>query len=398
MNLLDTINKLGHCLKALIRPVNTILAVAVISAAMSIGEVQGQSNNFKNTDMEVTETAYGNLFIKDENDQGISNATVTWTPVDIPGDSIPDPYVFISNNQGTVAYENILVFHDTGVGIQNNYHIEVVQARPNPSTDFTFNFFANERPNNSIQINSINGALIGRYGVTDYNNHVAIYHVDLSDKADGIYTATTTIDGEPHFSKIVKVNGSYSGNLGSSAKEVPPIKPINKSVLVNEAIYDVSIEAEGYYTIIDQRTVTEGDQGWDGYTLISNAAPPIDNQDLSGIVTNTNTGNPINNASIEVEVVSSGQLYNATSSSDGSFTVNGLPLGEDILFRAGGVTGKYSISNFPNETISEITNPADSVNAEFNVSLPNHLPTSTTLAHAKDQNLSGTNQDTTCFI
>ena len=397
MNLLNTINKLGHCLRAVIKPVNIVLAVATIAAAMSIGEVQGQNNNFKNTNMEVTETGYGELFIKNENNNPVANAKSTWTPVDVPGDSIPNPYVYFSDNAGTINYE-VLVFHDTGVGIQNNYHIEVVQARPNPSTDFTFNFFANERPNNSIQINSINGALIGRYGVTDYNNHVAIYHVDLSDKADGIYTATTTIDGEPHFSKIVKVNGSYSGNLGSSAKEVPPIEPINKSVLVNEAIYDVSIEAEGYYTLTDQRTVVVDENDIGVYTLISNEAPPIDNQDLSGIVTNTNTGNPINNALIEVEVVSSGQLYNATSSSDGSFTVNGLPLGEDILFRAGGVTGKYSISNFPNETISEITNPADSVNAEFNVSLPNHLPTSTTLAHAKDQNLSGTNQDTTCFI
>jgi hypothetical protein len=167
MNLLNTINKLGHCLRAVIKPVNIVLAVATIAAAMSIGEVQGQNNNFKNTNMEVTETGYGELFIKNENNNPVANAKSTWTPVDVPGDSIPNPYVYFSDNAGTINYE-VLVFHDTGVGIQNNYHIEVVQARPNPSTDFTFNFFANERPNNSIQINSINGALIGRYGVTDY--------------------------------------------------------------------------------------------------------------------------------------------------------------------------------------------------------------------------------------
>lgn len=398
MSLLDKINKLGHYAKkaarAILTPVNTTIALVAISSALSFNPVQAQ-NTFKSTAMEITETGYGTLLIQDENSQGIEGATITWTPVDIPGDSIPNPYKFITNDVGLSNYE-VMVFHDAGVGIQDNYDIEVVQARPNPSSDFTFNFIANERPNNYLQINSISGALIGKYPVTDYNNHVAVYHADLSDKAEGIYTATTIIDGKPHTSKIIKINGSYSGNLGSSAK--PKANATFKGVQANQAIYDISIEAEGYFTLTDQRTVNVDDNGWGGYTLISDAPPPIDNQDLSGIITDLNNNYaPIAGATVQAFIPSLNQTISTTSASDGSFTLEDVPLDTDIKFSAGEVAGKYSIANFPFTTISEVVNPNDSVWPYFNVVLPDTLPTSTTLAHAIDQNLHGTNQDTTWF-
>ena len=96
-------NKLGHyaknAAKAILTPVNTTIALVTLGTALSFNPIQAQ-NNFKNTNMEITETAYGKLFIKDENNQGIEGATITWTPVSVPGDSIPDPYTFITNNVG----------------------------------------------------------------------------------------------------------------------------------------------------------------------------------------------------------------------------------------------------------------------------------------------------------
>ena len=397
MSLEDTMDTIGHYAKntwnAVKMPLAYVSAAAIILTTFNANEAKAQ-DNFKNTSKEITETGYGTLFIKDENNQGIEGATITWTPVSIPGDSIPNPYTFITTDEGLSDYE-VLVFHDTGVAVQNNYNIEVVQTRPNPSRDFTFNFIANERPNDAIKVSDVKGSLVGRYNLTEYNNHVAVYHVDLSDKASGIYFATTTIDGKPQVSKLVKINGVYSGNLGSSAK---PILSNFKSTQENEAIYDIIIEAEGYFPLTDQRIVTEGDNGWSGYTLISDEPAPIDNQDLAGIVTDLNNNYAaISGAIVEAFIPSLNQTISTTSASDGSFVLEGVPLDTYIEFSAGGIDDKYSIVDFPFTTISEVVNPADSVWSYFDVVLPDELPASTTLAHAKDQNTHGTNQDTILF-
>ncbi len=396
MNLINTVNNLGHyakqALKVVTKPVNTTLALITIGVAISFNSVQAQSNNFKDANMEVTETGYGKLFIKNENYQGISGATIIWTPVDVPGDSIPNPYEFISNNVGILDYE-VLVFHDYQTGIQNDYNIEVVQARPNPAADFTLNFITGERPTMPVRITNINGQLIDEIMPTSFVGDVVVYHADLSDRADGFYFATAIIGNEVYTNKLYKIGSRTVGDLGSSAKT----KNSSNFKQRYEAVYDLAIEAEGYFTLTDQRIITEGDQGTDFYTLISDEPPPINNQDISGIVTNTNTGNPINNALIEVELVSSGQLYTTTSTSDGSFVIEDLPLNELIIFKAGGVAGKAAVNGFPFTTISEVVSPADSINTHFHVSLPNDVPSSTTLAHVKDQNIHGNNQDTIWF-
>ena len=351
------------------------------------------NNNFKNTNTEITETGYGSLVIQNENLNGIAGATITWTPVSIPGDSIPEPYEFISNGVGISDYE-VLVFHDTGVGVTNNYDLNVVQARPNPSTDFTFNFISNKRPNNPIQISNIEGKTVGKYNLTNYDNHVAVYHVDLSDKVNGIYFATAFIDGKAQTSKIVKINGSYSGNLGSSAKE----KNNNfKAATSDTAVYDITIEADGYYTLTDTRKVAEGDNGMDFYTLISDEEPPIDNIDIEGYVwALENTNNPLENAQVKVTVNSNGDEYTANSDSTGHFVVNGIPLGEEITFDIGGITGRYSFTGIDFTTPTTISNPADSVNSNFSAVLPLKL-TSSSAQHIDDMTASGTNQDTILY-
>ena len=384
--------KLGHyaknAAKAVITPINTFLAVSAISAIMSVGNLQAQNTNFKNTNTEITQTGYGNLDIQDENSQGIAGATITWTPVNVPGDSIPDPYTFTTDYEGVSSYE-VLVFHDTSDGVDNNQDLELVQVRPNPSSDFTFNFIANKNPNNPIQVSDINGRVVGKYGLSDYNNHVAVYHVDLSDKANGVYFATTSIDGKARFSKLVKINDHYVGNLGSLAKPKNNFKTSQEF----EAIYDVSITADGYYPLTDQRTVIEGDNGNDFYALTS-IDTSINNLDLEGYVWELeNINTPLENAQVRVTVNSTGDEYNVSSDSTGYFRVDSLPLGEDITFDVGGISGRYSFTGINFTTPSEIVNPEDSVNSNFSAVLPLKLATSSA-QHIRDQSINGTNQDT----
>ena len=96
---------------------------------------------------------------------------------------------------------------------------------------------------------------------------------------------------------------------------------------------------------------------------------------------------------VKVEVVASGIVFTDTTGSDGCFLIEGVPLGEDILFSAGGLAGKGDVSNFPYTTPEEIVNPDDSVNNNFSVVLPDDVPT-TTWYHIRGQNVHGTGQDT----
>lgn len=399
MSLTDTIKGLGHyarkAAKAITKPINTAIALVAISSALSFNEAQAQNTNYKSTNGEIIENGYGKLFIKNEENNGVAGATVVFTPISVPGDSIPEPYTYTTDGSGVINYD-VLVFCDRDVAVQNNYNIEVIQARPNPSTDFTFNFITNERPNNPLEIRSINGALVGKYDLENHIGNVAIYHADLSNQANGIYFATTTIDGKPQLSKLVKINGAIVGNLGSSAKELRQ-ENFYKSSQANEAIYEVSITAQGYYDLVEQKTITQGDNGWGGYTLISNEAPPIDNQDLEGYVWKLeNTSLPLANAQVRATVLSTNVEYNATSDANGHFIINGLPLGEEIIFDVGGVAGRYSFAGTNYTTPGSISNPADSVNANFSAVLPLKL-SSSSANHIRDQTSNGTHQDTIWF-
>ena len=379
-----------HTRKAVKNTVNTLIAAATILSIVSASDIQAQ-NNFKNTNAEITETGYGNLFIKDGNDQGVAGATVTWTPVSIPGDSIPDPYIYTTNYEGVIDYE-VLVFHDSSVGITNDYNLKVVQARPNPSTDFTFNFISNQRPDSPVQIVNLEGKTVGEYNLTNYDNHIAVYHVDLSDKANGIYLATALIDGKAQISKIVKIDDNYVGNLGSSAKKIPNNF---KAVMSDTAVYKLTIEAEGYYPLTDSaRKVAEGDNGNDFYQLSEIIPYTINNLDIEGYVWELeNTSIPLENAQIKVTVNSTGEEYNTISDSTGHFIINELPLNKDITFDVGGITGRYSFTGINFTTPQEITNPEDSVNSNFSAVLPLKLASSSA-QHIRDQTRNGTNQDT----
>lgn len=396
MSLENTINKIGHyakkAAKTVITPINTAIALVTLGTALSFNPIQAQNN----PSTEVTKTGYGNLFIKNEDNNPVENATITWTPVDIPGDSIPDPYTYITDHEGVINYE-VLVLHTIIDDMpENNYDIEVIQARPNPSTDFTFNYISNTMPTNPVEIFDMTGRKVLETKLESYVNNIAIFHTDLSNQANGIYFATTNIAGKAYTNKIIKINGATVGNLGSSAKESVSTN-MEKSTNIDEAIYDISIEAEGYHTLTDQRTVIEEDNGWGGYTLISSAPQPIDNQDLEGYVwklENTNLALP--NAQVRATVNSTGAQYNATSDANGHFVINGLPLGEEITFDVGGITGRYSFAGTNYTTPSSIDNPADSVNSNFGAVLPLKLASSSA-NHIRDQTRNGTNQDIICF-
>ena len=295
---------------------NTLIAVATIAATMSIGEVQGQNSSSS----EVTKTGYGNLFIKNEDNNAIEGATVTWNPIDIPGDSIPDPYINSTDNEGVSPYE-VLVLHTIIEDIhESNLDIEVTQARPNPSIDFTFNYITNSAPRNPVVISDISGRKVLETKLESYVNNIAVYYADLSGLANGAYIATAIIGNKAYSNKLIKIGDKQVGNLGSSAIKISS-ENTNKTTNSDEAIYEVIVEADGYHTITDQRIVTEGDQGWDGYTMTSTTLPIPQHQDIPGIAKDEATNNgPMANVTAILYNQTTNETITKTTGSDGAYT------------------------------------------------------------------------------
>jgi len=83
MKILAKMNTLTHYAKntwnAIKRPLAYVPAAAIILTTFNANEAQAQNNGFKNTNTEVIENAYGNLFIKNENDEGVEGAIVKWS-------------------------------------------------------------------------------------------------------------------------------------------------------------------------------------------------------------------------------------------------------------------------------------------------------------------------------
>ncbi len=368
MSLLTTA-KLGHyakkATKAIIKPVNAFIAIAAISSIVSTSDIQAQTNGLKNTNDEITINGYGKLSIQDEESSSIESATITWTPVDVPGDSIPPPYTFISDFEGISEYE-VLVLHTIIEDInENNLNLEVTQARPNPSTDFTFNYITNSAPKNPVVISDISGRKILETKLESYVNNVAVYHADLSGLANGAYIATTIIGNKAYSNKLIKIGDKQAGNLGSSARDISP-KNTNKEMALEEAIYDVMIEAEGFHTINDQRTVIEGDNGWGVYTMISTILPIPQHQDLVGVAMDeANNFLPMSNVTAILYNQTTNETITKTTGSDGTYTFENVPTGSSCFISVGGVSGYYSFNDQDYMTPSSIDDMSDTIASFF---------------------------------
>jgi len=158
---------------------------------------------------------------------------------------------------------------------------------------------------------------------------------------------------------------------------------------------DTTLWGTGHYTDSCLVTITDTTEF---VILYATPVPQLTpNLDLEGFVWKLeNTSQTLANAQVRVTVNSTGDEYTATSNSNGYFMVEGLPLGEEITFDVGGITGRYSFAGTNFTTPVSIDNPADSVNSNFSAVLPLKLASSSA-QHIRDQTSNGTRQDTIWF-
>jgi len=256
---------------------NTAMVVSFLTAGAlfsNFASAQNVNNTNKSSLADVIETGYGEIYVKDsETNNPISNATLTLTPISVPGDSTPDPYVLTGGP--SFNYE-VLTFSDLGIGLAELAKEQITSVRPSVGSDFTLNYFSQDIPS-SLTIRDIQGRTIKEIGMLDMQDNIAEFYVDLSSQADGMYFATSIIDGKQHTEKLMKITAPTKGKL--------PAQNLQKSSTstLDDAVYQMTITADGYQHYQENISVSSGPNDLQ-LTYIDPITGPPQSQDLTGSV------------------------------------------------------------------------------------------------------------------
>ena len=378
--------RIGHYakkgLKAATRPVNLIIAGVALKTLLSSFDAKAQIE---------ADTLWGEGIFSAkniENNAGVSNINLYLTPESMAMTTPDTTYEFITGTNGWAIFEEpgLPVYIDSTTGIRDLLQSESSVV---PNFGSEMNAFFPQVQQGSIEVYNMAGQLVEK---RDF--HSDHEYLQLDNLATGMYVYNIrTTDGVELGGKFLKQDLPLKG---------PASRPSNatqsnlKSITNHEATYWAKwVDPEGnFYTDSTLVTIEEGNNGFVQLFMTPvGGNDPIDNQDISGIVVDPNNNYAaLANASIEVYIPSTNQLFTTTSDSDGSFRIDGLPLGKEAYFSAGNISGKGSIVDFPFNTIEEVINPSDSINSNFGTVLPDNVPTSS-WAHIGEINSQGTNQE-----
>lgn len=352
------------------KAVFTFLTIVAGFGVLGIQEIQSQviDNGQKEDLVEIIETAFGNMAINSSEGGGIQGAIAVFKAVYVPGDSMPSDYTFEADATGKIFYENVLVFHDNGVGISPSYsNMEITLVRPNPSSDFTISCTMDEEPTSNLLVLNSSGSIVGSYPSHSYSNNIAVFYTNLSDLPNGIYHCKY-YDGENIFTeKLIKHGQQIVGNLG--IPKTYENVDANKSSEENEAIYQLTISAEGYDTLVVEETFIADDNGWKAYTLQVEAGIP-QHQDIVGIAKDGDNNNaPLANITAILFNETLNITETITTGSDGKYTFEDVPIESEIFLSVGGDDSKYSFVDIPYSTPLEIEDPNDTINEYFSAVL-----------------------------
>ena len=374
---------------------NIILPFTFLTMSIAPGLIQAQNSYFlKNQDLLPksslnADTLWGNGFFLTKNAE--NGTSVGGVSLYLRSDEIdPDTtYEYTTNNNGVVAFN--LPVHITPDGLEEIVQNQV-QILPNFGSEL--NAFFSKSETGLIELYDIQGKLVRNQEINSDHEYL-----NLSELNTGIYAyIINTSESGICSGKFIKTDSPTQGSASRPMNKFPPENGFKGSSPISSvsATYLIKGELEGYYTDSTLIDIYEGTNTPITFNLTPVYVHVIDNQDFAGVVVDPNNNYAaLANAIIEAYVISSGQSITTTSESDGSFTLNGVPLGKDILFSAGGISGKGSVNSFPYTTPQEIPeNSPDSVWSHFGVVLPDNPSQNTSWTHIGQQNLHGTHQDT----
>jgi len=370
MNLLDTMNGLGHYAKkafnAVKKPLALTLAGTTMISMIAINEVQGQ--------MEVdTIYATGGFVAKNsENNGSVSNVLLSLRPEEMAM-VVPDTtYEFITNGNGIAFFEDpgLPVYIDSTTGILD-FLKDNTQILPNFGSDI--NVFLPQDARGVLQYITVNGQITKE---KDFSGDQV--HMDLSDMAPGLGLYRVLLeDGTAISGKYVKMNVPSKGP--SSRPLFTPSSTKSGNVFnPYEATYWIKWEKEGFAT--DSTLITLHDGENDPIFVYMQPVGGIpQHQDLVGTAKKSKDEGygPLANITAILYNQTTNQTTQITTGSDGKFVFEDVPAGSICWISVGGNDSRYSFNDIYYEIANEIQNMNDTIADIFSTVHDNKLATTT---------------------
>jgi len=305
-------------------------ATMSLIVAMGLSTAFGQSRNAN----DYTIMGYGIDGISDPGEHPIVGANIEYKMLFSTGDSIFPPVNYQTDEQGAI-YWDLVVQWELYVGTGENFEKVISTVRPNPGADFTINFASEQRPGEMYIIDN-KGSLVDIVDeASEYRDEKAGYHVNLGDKADGIYYFLTKTPKGRVSGKLVKVGSNTIGYLGIG--ELPEEEGANHKSSAEEpyAVYQKTITADGFDTLVVEETIHEGDNGVRLYTLQEIGEDEIPQYQWIGGKTWKLDGDKLSGVIVELYDRWSDTLINVdTSDSQGNYLFDEpVPAGTDVYFK-----------------------------------------------------------------
>ena len=162
----------------------------------------------------------------------------------------------------------------------------------------------------------------------------------------------------------MKVDDEYHGVLGSVKSSATGVY---KDVMTHEAVYDISIEADGYYVLSDQLSFSEGNQGISNYTLIEEITVPVPQYQYIGGSVLDEEGIAMPNVMVWIKDLENDMIISQTlTQENGEYLLpEPVPVNSNFYFGVGGIEGKYTFVGDEYTVPEELFVLDDTLNCNF---------------------------------
>jgi len=338
-----------------------IIIAVFYTAALLAPQLALSQNNNKNNLSDIIETGYGEIYVKNsETNNPIPNATVTLTPISVPGDSMPDPYLLTTPSNGLLNYE-VLTFVELSVGIPKLNNEQIL--------------------NSDLNIFDIQGIYFGSTKPTGLVNNTLEYQIDIPRLASGVYILQTTINNQSYTERFISTDGHCSGSL-SLQQDKDSHSEKSSFATRDNAIYEMTVIADGYLDYQKSLSLATGDNGLE-LTYIDPIPGPPQSQDLTGTVylqDDDDIISPAVGATVYVSNLATGETISTTTDADGKWMVYDFPINpwNDPDYYTAEVSFEYDDNHYAIQDVYYTTpqydentwSASDTIHGDLNALLP----------------------------
>ena len=356
----------------------TLLTVAALTTNLAFAQ---HANNNKSSLGDIINNSNVTLLVQSDA-TGIPNASVTLTPYELDGDSIPNPYSGQTDEYGLL---DLTVLHSAflGVGLPEIQEEKLL--------------------NTPLNVYDLNGRLVTTTIATGVENNTLSYQVDLPSLANAMYVLRAEIDGNFYTEKFVSINDSYQGKLSlknnNFSNNNNNNNNFNKSstATLEDAVYELDVTAPDHIPYHANVSFVVGDNSWTIVNMQEEEGLP-QHQDLTGRVLHQ-IGQSVTTypfSTVYVTNSSTGAVTSIETDENANWIFPNAPLNTTFLVSYEGTGSEWSPEDvaYTTPVYNENTWSANDTIHSGLTGIIVQPDDGTTVEHLAQQGGHGTNQDT----